>query len=140
CLRERDLADHHRPGPRRLSVSADGPPICRRDRPTAAAATPPPGRPHRGRPLPRAPPAGRTVTVHSLASIEAGAGRALLEELNEEADRRGWTMTLDAANEALADYYAQFGYVTLADPGHMPSGERNVAMARTPRHAEAVSR
>ena len=92
------------------------------------------------RQLRRAHPAGRTVTVHSVASIEAGAGRALLEELNEEADRRGWTMTLDAANEALADYYAQLGYVSLADPVQMPSGERNVPMARTPRHAEALSR
>lgn len=92
------------------------------------------------RQLRRARPAGHTVTVHSVASIEAGAGRVLLEELNEEADRRGWTLTLDAANEALAGYYAELGYVRLADPVQMPSGERNVPMARTPRHAEALSR
>ena len=92
------------------------------------------------RQLRRAHPTGRNVTVHSVASIEAGAGRALLEELNEEADRRGWTMTLDAANEALADYYAQLGYVRLADPVQMPGGERNVPMARNPRCTEAAWR
>lgn len=92
------------------------------------------------RQLHRAHPGGRTVTVHSVASVEAGAGRALLEELNEEADRRGWTMTLDAANEALAAYYEQLGYVRLADPVLMPSGERNVAMARAPRPVEELSR
>ena len=90
------------------------------------------------RQLRRAHPAGRTVLVHTVASIEPGAGRALLEELNAEADRRGWTLTLDAANEPLADYYARLGYVALAEPVQMPSGERSVPMARRPRCAEAL--
>ena len=85
-------------------------------------------------------PPGHTVTVHSVASIEPGAGHALLRELNAEADRRNWTLVLDTANEALADYYLQLGYVRLADPVLMPTGAFSIPMARTPQPAEVVAR
>lgn len=85
-------------------------------------------------------PPGHTVTVHSVASIEAGAGMALLRELNGEADRRNWTLVLDTANEALESYYVQLGFVRLADPVLMPTGARSVPMARTPQPAAVVAR
>jgi hypothetical protein len=91
------------------------------------------------RQLRRARPRGHFVTVHSVASVEPGAGRALLQALNTEADRRNWTLVLDTANEALESYYAQLGYVRLAAPVQMPTGARSVPMARTPRPAEVIS-
>jgi hypothetical protein len=83
--------------------------------------------------LRRARPPGPLVVVHTVASIEPGAGRALLEKVNAEADAKGWTMTLDAANETLARYYIQLGYQVLGPPVLMPYGERVVPMIRHPR-------
>jgi hypothetical protein len=70
--------------------------------------------------------------VHTVASIEPGAGRALLETVNAEADAKGWTMTLDAANETLVRYYAKLGYQPLGPPVLMPYGERVLPMIRHP--------
>jgi hypothetical protein len=82
--------------------------------------------------LRRTRPPGPLVFVHTVASIEPGAGRALLETVNTEADAKGWTMTLDAANENLARYYTQLGYQPLGPPVLMPYGERVVPMIRHP--------
>jgi hypothetical protein len=83
--------------------------------------------------LKRSRPAGRTVVVHSVASVQPGEGRKLLEELNGEADRRGWTLALDAANQSLADkVYAPLGYRPTGEPVQMPWGQRLVPMARYP--------
>jgi hypothetical protein len=92
------------------------------------------------RQLRRARPDGHVLIVHSVASTERGAGRALLQEVNDEADRCNWTLVLDTANEALEDYYAQLGYQRLADPVLMPTGARSVPMARTPRPPKVVTR
>jgi hypothetical protein len=85
------------------------------------------------RQLRRTRPPGPLVAVHTVASIEAGAGRALLEKLNAEADTTAWTLTLDAANENLARYYTQLGYQALGPPVLMPYGQRVVPMIRHPR-------
>jgi hypothetical protein len=84
------------------------------------------------RQLRRTRPPGPLVVVHTVASIEPGAGRALLETVNAEADAKAWTMTLDAANQNLARYYAQLGYRPLGPPVLMPYGEHVVPMIRQP--------
>lgn len=80
--------------------------------------------------LRRSRPSGRTVTVHTVASVEPGAGRRLLGTVAAEADRHGWTLVLDAANERLADYYRQFGFQPTGPAVVTPSGEAAVPMAR----------
>lgn len=72
------------------------------------------------------------VGVHTVASLQPGAGRELMQSLNEEADAMGWTLVLDAANGFLAAYYADLGYVALSDPVAMPWGESTVRMMRAP--------
>jgi len=84
------------------------------------------------RALQRARPSGRAVVVHTVASIEPGAGRHLLTTLVAEADDKGWLLVLDAANERLAHYYGQFGFATTGPPVPMPWGEENIPMARQP--------
>jgi hypothetical protein len=85
------------------------------------------------RALYRCRPAGRVVIVHTMASVEPGAGADLLKTVTDEADDSGWTLTLDAANERLASYYRQFGFVATGPAVMMPWGEANVPMARPPR-------
>lgn len=88
-------------------------------------------RPGRRR-LAAAVPAGPYVGVHTVASVVPGAGRELIRTVNAEADARGWVLILDAANESLADYYADLGYLTLTEPVLMPWGEQTVRMMRKP--------
>lgn len=85
------------------------------------------------RALRRSRPGGRTVAVHTVASVEAGAGRLLIEAVTAEADRNGWTLTLVAANGRLADYYRQFGFEPSGEAVAMPSGEAAIPMARRAR-------
>jgi hypothetical protein len=84
------------------------------------------------RTLRRCRPPG-AVVVHTVASIQPGAARRLLEELAVEADHLGWVLALEAGNERLAAYYAQFGFATTGSRVVMPWGEQNVPMARYPR-------
>lgn len=84
------------------------------------------------RALRRSRPDGRTVAVHTVASVEPGAGRLLLETVTAEADRHGWALILVAANGRLADYYRQFGFEATGAAVVMPSGEAAVPMARGP--------
>lgn len=77
---------------------------------------------------------GQCVGVHTVSSVLPGAGRQLMQSLNEEADRKGWVLMLDAANEPLAAYYAGLGYVAVSDPVPMPWGESTVRMMRSPTH------
>ena len=70
------------------------------------------------------------VTVHTVASSFPGAGAALLDEVVAEADERGWTMFLVAANERLAEYYECFGFRSSGDAVVMPTGELAVPMIR----------
>ena len=72
------------------------------------------------------------VGVHTVTSTRKGAGRQLMTDLGREADQKGWTLVLDAANEALADYYADLGFSRLCEPVLMPWGERAVRMSRIP--------
>jgi hypothetical protein len=72
------------------------------------------------------------VGVHTVASVAPGEGRKLLLELNAEADEKGWTLVLDAANSALAGYYAGLGYTAIAGPVRMPWNESVVRMCRRP--------
>lgn len=74
----------------------------------------------------------RPVVVHTVASVERGAGRMLLESVLEEADRKRWTLVLDAGNERLASYYAGLGFEPTGEAVDMPWGDRNVPMARPP--------
>lgn len=85
------------------------------------------------RALRRSRPAGRPVIVHTVASVEPGAGRHLIETVTDEADRKRWTLVLGAANERLADYYRQFGFEPTGPTVVMPSGEAAVPMARRAR-------
>lgn len=80
---------------------------------------------------PLAQPA-RRVEVHMVASEEPGAGRALLAEVAAEADRNGWALVLDAANDRLAAYYHGLGFLPIGQPAEMPFGERVTRMVRRP--------
>ena len=89
------------------------------------------------RELKKCQPPGPKVVVHSVASVERGAGARLLEDLNAEADRHGWTLVLDAANEALAaKVYAPLGYEPTGKSVTMPWGHRRVPMARDPKGSD----
>lgn len=81
-------------------------------------------------------PESRYVGVHTVASVRSGAGRELMSELNREADVKGWTLVVDAANEALVRYYGALGYMAVSDPVRMPWGESTVRMARRPAELE----
>lgn len=85
------------------------------------------------RALRRSRPGGRTVAVHTVASVEPDAGRLLLETVTAEADRNGWTLILVAANGCLAHYYRQFGFEPTGEAVVMPSGEAAVPMGRRTR-------
>lgn len=87
---------------------------------------------HANATLRKASPRTSFVGVHTVASVQPGAGRELMLELNREADERGWTLVLDAANDALAGYYAGLGYEPRCEPVPMPWGERAVRMMRVP--------
>jgi hypothetical protein len=72
------------------------------------------------------------VEVHMVASEEPGAGRALLASVAVEADRNGWALLLDAANDRLAAYYRGLGFLPIGPPADMPFGERVTRMVRQP--------
>lgn len=82
--------------------------------------------------LARSSPTRPYVGVHTVTSTCRGHGRQLMTDLGREADRKGWTLVLDAANEALAGYYSDLGYSRLCEPVLMPWGELAVRMSRTP--------
>jgi predicted N-acetyltransferase YhbS len=85
------------------------------------------------------PVGGRIVEVQIVASEDPGAGRALLRKVVNEADQHGWALTLDAANDRLATYYGDLGFVPLGDPALMPFGERVTRMVRLPLGAGAAT-
>jgi hypothetical protein len=72
----------------------------------------------------RLAPRGRRVYLRSLASTQKGAGAELLAAVVEEADLRGWTLVLDAADEALVRYYERFGFVSAGCLGRSGRGAR----------------
>ncbi len=72
------------------------------------------------------------VEVHMVASEEPGAGRALLAEVAAEADRNGWALVLDAANDRLSTYYRGLGFEPIGPAADMPFGERVTRMVRQP--------
>lgn len=72
------------------------------------------------------------VEVHMVASEEPGAGRALLAEVAHEADRNGWALVLDAANDRLTAYYRDLGFEAIGPAVDMPFGERVTRMVRQP--------
>jgi hypothetical protein len=74
----------------------------------------------------------RQVEVHMVASEEPGAGRALLAEVAVEADRNGWVLVLDAANDRLTTYYQGLGFLPIERSADMPFGERVTRMVRQP--------
>jgi hypothetical protein len=74
----------------------------------------------------------RRVEVHMVASEERGAGHALLISVAVEADRNGWALVLDAANDRLAAYYRGLGFEATGPPADMPFGERVTRMVRAP--------
>jgi hypothetical protein len=80
--------------------------------------------------LRRAVPPGQYKYVHSLASTAPGAGAELLRALTREADKKGWSLLLDASNEKLACYYATFGFVMLSRVMAMPDGTPGLRMWR----------
>lgn len=77
------------------------------------------------------------LEVHMVASEQPGAGRRLLEVIEEEADRNGWALLLDAANDRLAGYYGSLGFQATGPAALMPYGERVTRMMRRP--AQAVT-
>jgi hypothetical protein len=82
------------------------------------------------RKLERLTPPGQHRYLHSLASTLPGAGADLLRELTGEADRKGWSLSLDASNEKLVGYYAKFGFTALGPAVPMPDGSCRVRMWR----------
>ena len=77
------------------------------------------------------------LEVHMVASEQPGAGRRLLEVIEEEADRNGWALLLDAANDRLAGYYGSLGFQATGPAALMPYGETVTRMMRRP--AQAVT-
>lgn len=75
-------------------------------------------------------PAGRHKYVHSLASVERGAGAELLGALCDEADLKHWSLVLDAGSSKLVSYYEMFGFRTCGRPIRMPNGQFHVRMFR----------
>lgn len=90
------------------------------------------------RALARSRPPGRSVTVHTVASVVPGAGAELMRAVAGEADRRAWTLTLVAANPTLAGYYRQFGFAALGPAVRLPCGQPATPMARYPRRPAAA--
>lgn len=84
------------------------------------------------------PRRGEVVVVHTVASGEPGAGRKLLDAVAEEADRKGWTLVLDAGNHRLASYYRGLGFEPTGPPVLMPWGEDNIPMARRPANPQSA--
>lgn len=87
------------------------------------------GRPAR-RALAHSRPLGRSVMVHTVASVVPGAGVELIRTVINEADRRGWNLTLVAANPTLAGYYRQFGFSPCGPAVCLPCGQHATPMAR----------
>jgi hypothetical protein len=82
------------------------------------------------RELERLTPPGQHRYLHSLASTLPGAGADLLKELTDEADCKGWFLSLDASNEKLVGYYVKFGFTALGPAVRMPDGSCRVRMWR----------
>ena len=80
--------------------------------------------------LRRATPSGRRVYLHSLASVEPGAGAELMRLVAREADEKGWSLVLDAGNQELARYYRRFGFVAPWGDAPPPAPSRRVHMWR----------
>jgi hypothetical protein len=80
--------------------------------------------------LERLMPPGQHRYLHSLASTLPGGGAELLREVTGEADRKGWTLSLDASNEKLVGYYAKFGFSALGLAVTMADGSCHVRMWR----------
>jgi hypothetical protein len=80
--------------------------------------------------LKRLTPPGQTVYLHSLASTLPGAGAELLRSVNREADAKGWSLVLDAADKKLIEYYRNFGFCALGRPVLMPDRSYRVRMWR----------
>ena len=92
-----------------------------------------PGSPKPRPPYPRVDAdRGRVVEIHVVASVEPGEGRRLLDGIVAEADRKGQTLVLDAANDRLVDYYGAFGFRAIGAAATMPYGERVTRMVRHP--------
>jgi hypothetical protein len=56
----------------------------------------------------------------------------LLAEVADEADRNGWALVLDAANDRLTAYYRGLGFEPIGPAADMPFGERVTRMVRQP--------
>jgi hypothetical protein len=80
--------------------------------------------------LGRLMPSGQHRYLHSLASTLPGAGAELLREVTGEADRKGWTLSLDTSNEKLVSYYVKFDFSALGPAVPMPDGGCHVRMWR----------
>jgi hypothetical protein len=72
------------------------------------------------------------VFLHSLASTQPGAGAELVRSVTDEADQKGWTISLEAASEELAHYYECLGFQAQGVPVPVPGGGRHVSMCRPP--------
>jgi hypothetical protein len=75
---------------------------------------------------------GPHVFLHSLASTQPGAGAELVRSVTDEADQKGWTISLEAASEELAHYYECLGFQAQGVPVPVPGGGRHVSMCRPP--------
>lgn len=75
------------------------------------------------------------VYVHGVARLPEpeckGDAAIVMARLAEEADKRGWILTLDAGAPPLVPYYQQFGFEPLGPPVEMTWGS-TVRMARRP--------
>jgi hypothetical protein len=77
-------------------------------------------------------PPGPVIGIHTVTSRRPGHGVELMWSVALEADAEGWTLVLDAANDRLARYYQQFGFVSCGEGVTMPWGETVVRMRREP--------
>jgi hypothetical protein len=75
------------------------------------------------------------VYVHGVARLPdlecKGEAAIVMARLAEEADKRRWTLALDAGAPRLVAYYEQFGFEPLGPPVQMTWGS-TVRMARRP--------
>lgn len=70
--------------------------------------------------------------VHSVASVERGAGAMVMSDLAAEADGKGWLLALDTGHPRLVEYYQAFGFSVLGHPVETRWGHPMVRMARIP--------
>lgn len=71
---------------------------------------------------------GPVVRLHSLASVEPGAGAELVSLVMQEMAERQRSLVLDAANDRLAQYYESLGFERCGETVNLSKSVRRAQM------------